>query len=189
MKTIITCDPGKTGAFLIINEEGRILECLDMPLMDNIAGRKTPRRRNLKTKKMSGGNVKRVVDTAKIHDWIMNQNFKYNISWSAIEELTMRRDQSVNATSSQAMAWQSVFSAMEINLIPIKIVHPIVWKSYFKFTKKGKDYPRKILVGKKSPLNEKEKKLFTRIKADRDRSDAFYIGLYSFYMDKIKKEK
>ncbi len=117
---IIGCDPGLTGAISLI-DEGRLLECFDIPTCDN---------------GQASGSMKRWVDAAAVHDvlreWSTRHGFAREYVTAVIERPIPMPTLPAQTIASQFDSF-GVLRAMLDDAAhgPLVVVNPSEWKRFY----------------------------------------------------------
>lgn len=171
MRYFIGIDPGLSGAISLIDETGKALAVLDMPLM---------------VKGKGSGKVKNCVDPRGLQDLLRgymvmvlpNKRDEYNEFTCVLETVNSMPGQGVAGVFSLGDTYGAIRATITCLGIPLCSVSPVTWKKHFKIPKE-KEVARALAIEMFPEIADR----LTR-KKDIDRAESLLLALYGLQQER-----
>ncbi len=155
---ILGCDPGLSGALVLISTDGvktYILSCIDMPTLTMVKN-------------------KRDIDVVALGAWLKEQTDEWTIDRVVIEKVHSMPKQGVASTFKFGMCYGALRGAVATLLIPTTLVTPQAWKKKLSVAS-AKDGA----IARATELMPHER-LWWKLKKHDGRAEAAMIALWGF---------
>jgi crossover junction endodeoxyribonuclease RuvC len=147
---VIAIDPGLTGAAAVLDTQGAIIDCFDLPTI--------------------GEGPQRRIDAANFSD-LISKHQPY--AFAIVEQVGARKGQGVSSTFRFGKAYGTILGVFGARSIPVRNVSPAKWKKALGLNSDGE-----VSRARAIETWPAHAKLFAR-KRDHNRAEAALLGLYA----------